>query len=439
MQKNIIQLKTSRKLFYSREGLKMKRSNTLLCTGRKIIGFLLSTLITITIITTPILAENFEIGDINRDKEINSIDLASLRGYLLGLEDFSWINERTYEADVDGDKLINSIDLAFVRQFILGKINKFPKLNLVPDNTSTPVIPQADTTPTPVMPQATRTAKPTGTTPEIPPLPVETPSPNYILQVPTQYPDKLNTIISSDANIIIPNYLDKSVSFRVFLFDNSNKPLAGKTVSWNWDPNLGEKPGEKICAVTDSNGAAVFTITSNFDDTITYEVRNRFMNFYFDGDEEYNAIVCQKMVLAANNGEPTGIPKPLPSPILDPDKVNTNIKIHQDIQSTSGWFSLTSTFSVKLVNDKGEPLEGKKVKWVDGAGYVYDYDVQTSVITDSNGVAVFSFTQSYPEDCPFNSKKDVFINISFEGDDTNNPSVYYTKISIPYIDFSEYN
>lgn len=407
----------------------MKRSNTLLCAGRKIVIFLFFALITVTTITTPILAENFEIGDINRDKEINAMDLASLRGYLLGMDGFLWVGERTYEADVDGDNNINAIDLAFIRQFILGNLNTFPKSNLVPNTTpiishTTPVIPQ---------PHATRTAKPTGITP----VPVETPSPNYILQVPTQYPDKVNTRIFSNVDTIIPDYLDNSVSFYVFLFDDSNNPLAGKTVSWNWDPDLGEEPGEKVSAVTDSYGAAVFTITSNFDETITYEVRNRFMNFYFDGDEEYNASVYQKRVLAANNGERLDISKPLPSPVLDPDKENTNINIHRDIQSSSGWFSLTSTFSVKLCNDKGEPLAEKEINWVDGV-VSGSKDAQTSAITDSNGVAVFSFTQSHPEDFPFNSKRAVFINLSFEGDDTYNPSVYYTKIAVPYIDFSKY-
>lgn len=405
----------------------MKKHKTFLIAKRKIIGVLVSAAITTTVITTPILANNFKIGDVNQDKEINSIDLASLRGYLIGIEGFSVIGERN-QADVNGDSFINSIDLAFIRQFVLGIINKFPKTNVLPDPTPS------------AKPFATQTAKPIQTpTRDIAVYtPVKTPAPNYILASPTQHPDKLISRIFISADNLTTSYFNNSVSFKVFLVDNSDNPIADKTVSWNWDPNLGEESSEKLSAVTDSNGVAIFTTTQNFDANIYYEEWNRFINLYFDGDEKYNASVSQKMVLVSNNGLPLGAAIPLPSPVLDPDKVNTNIEIYKGVQTiTRGLFSVESTFSIRLVNDKGDPLTAKTVGWTFG-NIPASYDVINSAITDSNGVAVFSFSQMGLEDHPYNSKSDRYINLCFEGDDTNNPSVNYTKITIPYMDSSKY-
>ncbi|WP_010250384.1 dockerin type I domain-containing protein [Acetivibrio cellulolyticus] len=419
----------------------MKKRNTFFNTGRKIIGVLISALITTSVITTPIWAENFEIGDVNQDNKVNSIDMATLRGYLIGMEGFSLIGERKYEADVNGDDSINSIDLAYIRQLLLGNITKLPKATNLPDQTQTPIVTPTQTrTPKPPIgtptspPPATPTSAQTYTPPAQTYTPVKTPAPtpNYILPEPSQHPDKLGTKVYSDVNNLETSYLNTSVSFKVFLFDSSNNPLAGKTVSWNWDPNLGEEPEKKESAVTDSSGAAVFTITQNFDENIDYKWWKRFINLYFDGDEEYNASVYQKLVIVSNNGLPSGQPKPLPSPTLDPDKSNTNINVSQDEKASFGSFTQTSTFSVKLVNDNGEPIAGKTVKWVDH-GYIAALTrIVDSAVTDSNGVAVFSFSQTMPEDWPFNGYMDVYINLCYEGDDTYNPSVYYTKITALY-------
>lgn len=65
-------------------------------------------------------------GDVNGDKEVNSLDFAVMRQYLLGK-----IKEFTYEkgseaGDVDGNGIFNSIDFGYMRQYMLGIIKKFP-------------------------------------------------------------------------------------------------------------------------------------------------------------------------------------------------------------------------------------------------------------------------------------------------------------------------
>ena len=222
----------------------MKKRHKLLHTGRKIIGGLSCVLIATTIITTPILANNFKTGDINQDDAINALDLASLRGYLLGMKDFSEIGKRTYEADINKDNDINSVDLALIRLLLLGNINKFPNIPML-----------------------------------------------------------------SDSN-----------------------------------------------------------------------------------------------------------------------KVNTNIKIFQDVKRIYSGFSVQSKFSIRLVNDKGEPIEGKTVRW---GSRLSPNEVVYSDITVSNGVAEFSFSLTHPEDHPFNGLDELYFYFYFEGDDKNNPSVYYTKMPVP--------
>jgi len=70
--------------------------------------------------------KKFKYGDVNGDEEVNSIDLAYIRKYLLGkIKEFP----TTYgllAADVNGDGDVNSLDYAYMRQYILGKIKKFP-------------------------------------------------------------------------------------------------------------------------------------------------------------------------------------------------------------------------------------------------------------------------------------------------------------------------
>src|SRR5690554_6103148 len=68
-----------------------------------------------------------KIGDIDGDKEVNSIDAAILKRYIieaiskLPAEDEMWV------ADVNGDEEINSIDYALISQYILHYTDQLPK------------------------------------------------------------------------------------------------------------------------------------------------------------------------------------------------------------------------------------------------------------------------------------------------------------------------
>ncbi|HPU40953.1 MAG TPA: dockerin type I repeat-containing protein, partial [Acetivibrio clariflavus] len=75
---------------------------------------------------TPTPTSNtYLVGDVNHDNNINSIDYALMKSYLLGMK----LPENTFfknEADVNGDGDINSVDYALLKQRLLGMISKFP-------------------------------------------------------------------------------------------------------------------------------------------------------------------------------------------------------------------------------------------------------------------------------------------------------------------------
>ena len=60
------------------------------------------------------------LGDINNDGEINALDFAEFKRYMLGFSD------KISNADLNGDKDINSIDYALLKQYLLGIISVFP-------------------------------------------------------------------------------------------------------------------------------------------------------------------------------------------------------------------------------------------------------------------------------------------------------------------------
>lgn len=74
------------------------------------------------------------IGDVNGDGNINSIDFALMRRYLLDSKEIFPISNGTWAADTDGNGIFNSIDFAYMRQFLLGIINAFPIEDYVPKN-----------------------------------------------------------------------------------------------------------------------------------------------------------------------------------------------------------------------------------------------------------------------------------------------------------------
>lgn len=76
-------------------------------------------------------------GDINLDGDINSIDFALYKLYLLGGYQ---INDLTV-ADLNGDGSANSIDCAFLKMYLLGMISTFPADEIA---TPTPTFPQTE-------------------------------------------------------------------------------------------------------------------------------------------------------------------------------------------------------------------------------------------------------------------------------------------------------
>ena len=100
------------------------------------------------------------IGDVNGDNDVNSIDYALMRSFLLGtIEDFP-VEDGMWSADTNGDGEINSIDFGLMRKYILGMIKVFLKTEIP---TQTQIIsPTPITTPTP---KATSEVSPNSTEP----------------------------------------------------------------------------------------------------------------------------------------------------------------------------------------------------------------------------------------------------------------------------------
>lgn len=65
-------------------------------------------------------------GDLNADKDINSIDCALMLRYILGSISEFPNGVGVSLADVNGDKNVDSIDLALVKRYVLHTITKFP-------------------------------------------------------------------------------------------------------------------------------------------------------------------------------------------------------------------------------------------------------------------------------------------------------------------------
>lgn len=86
-----------------------------------------------------ISSANSQIGDVNGDNDVNSIDYALMRSFLLGTIDDFPIEDGMWSADTNGDQEINSIDFGLMRKYILGMIKVFPKTNS-PTPTPTPKV-----------------------------------------------------------------------------------------------------------------------------------------------------------------------------------------------------------------------------------------------------------------------------------------------------------
>jgi endoglucanase len=65
-------------------------------------------------------------GDLNGDKLINSVDVALMKRYVLGVITSFPSADGLKAADVNGDGTINTVDYSLMKRFSLGIINKFP-------------------------------------------------------------------------------------------------------------------------------------------------------------------------------------------------------------------------------------------------------------------------------------------------------------------------
>ena len=102
---------------------------------------LLSIIIVLCLVCTPLLSlntskiyganEEIKYGDIDSDGDVNSIDLAILTRYILGLIDGSKINLKT--VDLNGDKEVDTIDYTLLKRYVLRLIDEFPVEKMNPD------------------------------------------------------------------------------------------------------------------------------------------------------------------------------------------------------------------------------------------------------------------------------------------------------------------
>ena len=396
---------------------------------RKLIWMIVFTIVATMFASTAIMAEtvkkDYEVGDVNRDGSVNAIDMAFFRGYLLGLNEYSEINGRKWEADVDGNDKIDAIDFAYLRKFVLGMIDKLPKQAEIVNPTATvtiePVTPEPKITPDPKF-----TPKPNITPTATVPMPKATMVAPYLPQ-PSTDPNKILTHMDRIRANLAVKYPNTSVSFYVTLHDNQNNPVAGKEISMNW----GKSPNNIMAdsAVTDASGKATFTLNKDYNPNTFYREWYDYINFYFDGDDTYNPSVMQDIVTVSNNG---GSPAliPLPSPALDVNKTNTSIMPVENEPVNLTSYSVSSekkSFKIKLIDKNGEPVVGKVVGWQNNFPNIMNPEYLA--VTNSQGIAEFSFTMVNLEDAPY-VEYDSYINLYFDGDDTYNPSVYYAKVRV---------
>ncbi|HOQ00483.1 MAG TPA: expansin EXLX1 family cellulose-binding protein [Acetivibrio clariflavus] len=87
----------------------------------------------ILIITVQVLSFNFissaqlQVGDVNGDNNVDSIDFALLKSFILKIINTLPAEDPLLAGDLDGDGSINSIDCALMKQYLLGMIKVFPK------------------------------------------------------------------------------------------------------------------------------------------------------------------------------------------------------------------------------------------------------------------------------------------------------------------------
>lgn len=93
---------------------------------------ILTTLLQLSFISVFSQEGQATVGDVNDDGEVNSVDYAHIRMYLLGISHEFPAAEGLWAADVNGDEDINSLDFGFMRSYLLGIIDKLPKSIVTP-------------------------------------------------------------------------------------------------------------------------------------------------------------------------------------------------------------------------------------------------------------------------------------------------------------------
>ncbi|WP_409199297.1 Ig-like domain-containing protein [Methanobrevibacter sp. DSM 116169] len=185
---------------------------------------------------------------------------------------------------------------------------------------------------------------------------------------PTPIPDKKPTTIETDN---VTGEVNKTVELKAELLDESGNPLEGKLVKFYID---GEYIGSNH---TNSEGIAIFNYISNKTGNFTIFVE-------FEGDETY---------LASNN---TGILSITSVPDKKPTTIETN--------NVTGEVNKTVELKAELLDESGNPLEGKLVKFYIGGEYI------GSNHTNSKGIAIFNHIK--------NKTGNYTIFVEFEGDET---------------------
>lgn len=82
-----------------------------------------------------------QIGDVNGDNNVDSLDFALMKKFLLNSNNVFPVQDSLWVGDLDGDGNINSLDFALFRQYLVGKIKVFPKSQSptpTPVNTASP-------------------------------------------------------------------------------------------------------------------------------------------------------------------------------------------------------------------------------------------------------------------------------------------------------------
>ena len=192
--------------------------------------------------------------------------------------------------------------------------------------------------------------------------------------------------VSASPSTVPANDID-SATVTVILEDTGGNPLSGKTVILN------EGAGNSIIipqnnGLTDANGAATFTVTDNRVETMTYTAR----------DTTDNVTITQTATVTftshAVNAAQCGV-------TVNPGSVFAD-----------GFVS--STITVILRDAYGYPVSGKTVSLNQGTGNS-EITPQNNGVTDTNGAATFSVTDTKPETVTYTA-----------GDTTDNVTITQT-------------